>query len=417
MNKSKLSVLMENKYFRFALSVLISFFLWFMVSYFISSEYSVPVRNVPITITSTSYTNYGLQISSQSLQEVSVTIEGDRNTVGSVKAEDIIVSPSLSTVTSPGTYELNLTASKANPLAAFTITSISPSSVTLKFDVSEQAMFSIETYISGINIPDEFITGTITTAPETITVWGPAEDVNRIDRVVVRDSLEGTQTETQTIRCNISYLDSEGNELKLNTVAADVQQAEVTIPVLKRGELPIRVEFVNVPRGFNTDTLRYTLSMHEVLVAGQASLIDTMNTSVVGYVDLSSLDPSVPVVFDLILPAGITNLTGNDTVTADFSESNLESKNINVTDLRFENIPTGYTAEYQQNSINSVTVVGPRDELESLQSTSVIGVVDFNEFTLQLGGSTAAVSFRIPSSDSCWVTGKHTALISVEADS
>ena len=31
MNKSKLSVLMENKYFRFALSVLISFFLWFMV--------------------------------------------------------------------------------------------------------------------------------------------------------------------------------------------------------------------------------------------------------------------------------------------------------------------------------------------------------------------------------------------------
>ena len=219
MNKSKLSVLMENKYFRIALSVLISFFLWFMVSYFISSEYSVPVRNVPITITSTSYTNYGLQISSQSLQEVSVTIEGDRNTVGSVKAEDIIVSPSLSSVTSPGTYELNLTASKANPLAAFTITSISPSSVTLKFDVSEQAMFSIETYISGINIPDEFITGTITTAPETITVWGPAEDVNRIDRVVVRDSLEGTQTETQTIRCNISYLDSEGNELKLNTVA------------------------------------------------------------------------------------------------------------------------------------------------------------------------------------------------------
>ena len=417
MNKKKLSALMDNKYFKIVLSVIISIFLWFIVSYFISSEYSVPVRNVPITITSTSYMNYGLSIASQTPQEVSVTIEGDRNTVGSVKAEDIIVSPSVASVTAPGTYELNLTATKANPLSGFTITSISPSTVTLKFDVSESAMFSIETYISGINIPDEFITGTITTTPETITVWGPAEDVNRIDRVVVRDSLEGTQSETQTIVCDISYLDAEGNELKLSTVSADVSKAEVTIPVLKRGELPIKVEFVNAPRGFNTDTLRYTLSMHEVLVAGQASLIDTMNTSVVGYVDLASLTPSVPVVFNLTLPAGITNLTGNDTVTADFSESNLESKEINVTDLRFENVPTGYSASYQQDSINTVTVVGPKDELESLQSTSVIGVVDFNEFTLQLGTSTAAVSFRIPSSDSCWVTGKYTALISVEADS
>ncbi|MGI5888321.1 MAG: YbbR-like domain-containing protein [Oscillospiraceae bacterium] len=409
--------LFDRKWFTILISFVIAFVCWLIVSYSISNTLSIEVDNVPVTISSTSYTNYGLLIADYDPQEVTVTISGERNVVGDVTSEDIVVTPSIGGITSAGTYEVNLTATKKDSLDSYTIVSISPSTITMKFDVSQSKVMEVETYITGISVPDGYITGTITTDPETVTIGGPEEEVNKIASVVARGELTGVQSETVTISCDLVFLDSDGNELTLENVSTDVTSVEVTVPVLKRAEIPVTVEFVNVPEGFNTDTLSYTLSMDTVLVAGQESVIDSLTTSVTGYIDVSELDPDEPVTFDIVLPSGLVNLTGTDTITADFSGSGLTKKVINVTDLRFENVPSGVTAEFSQSSIQNVTVVGPSDVLDGLSAKSVVGIVDFNDFNATNGTSTVAVDFIIPSVDSAWVLGSYTVMISVDTGS
>lgn len=52
------------------------------------------------------------------------------------------------------------------------------------------------------------------------------------------------------------------------------ETADVTIPVLKQKELPVSVEYLNVPSGFPIDWLEDEYSVASLLVAGPEELID-----------------------------------------------------------------------------------------------------------------------------------------------
>lgn len=66
----------------------------------------------------------------------------------------------------------------------------------------------------------------------------------------------------------LKFLDVDGNELELKYVVSDVTEARVTIPILKKKVVPVRLDFMNVPDGFQVDRLKFTLSNEEIEVAG-----------------------------------------------------------------------------------------------------------------------------------------------------
>lgn len=64
---------------------------------------------------------------------------------------------------------------------------------------------------------------------------------------------------------------------------------------MKEVTLPIKVEYVNVPEGFNTDVLHQSLSVSELKLAVPAQYAASLSEFVVGYIDLSTLETDKPV--------------------------------------------------------------------------------------------------------------------------
>lgn len=82
----------------------------------------------------------------------------------------------------------------------------------------------------------------------------------------------------------------DGNELELKYVVSDVTEARVTIPILKKKVVPVRLDFMNVPDGFQVDRLKFTLSNEEIEVAGPAESIDKYKEIPLGQIDIKSLE-------------------------------------------------------------------------------------------------------------------------------
>lgn len=82
----------------------------------------------------------------------------------------------------------------------------------------------------------------------------------------------------------------------------DVKQAEVTVPILKTVDLPVKVEFLNAADGLNLEELKYTISNETITVAGPVDEIDNYSEILLGYIDFKSLDLESNFTFDVELP-------------------------------------------------------------------------------------------------------------------
>ena len=77
---------------------------------------------------------------------------------------------------------------------------------------------------------------------------------------------------------------------------------------MKEVTLPVKVEYVNVPSGFNTDILQQSLSVKEIRLSVPAQVESSLTDFVVGYIDLATLKTGEKYTFDLKLPAAIAVL-------------------------------------------------------------------------------------------------------------
>ena len=93
MKKSDLKAFFDKKATLIAISILIAIAFWAVVVYSISSDFSRPMYDIPITLTSSSYRSYGLELVEGGDATVTVTVNGSRGTVGSLTAEDLAGGP------------------------------------------------------------------------------------------------------------------------------------------------------------------------------------------------------------------------------------------------------------------------------------------------------------------------------------
>ena len=175
-----------------------------------------------------------------------------------------------------------------------------------------------------------------------------------------------------------------------------------------------RYSISEVPEGFDTSTLNYVMSVDEISVAAVESIIDNMGTQTVGYIDLAQFEIGKSTAFDLNLSSAFTNLSGVDSITVTFPKDRLSSQKIRVTDLRVCKCVRRFEVTIDNESVSNVTVIGPEEELGNLLPTSVLGVVDLGMMALTEGSSQVHIKFIVPSSDSIWVSGSYSVVITVK---
>lgn len=411
--KFHLESLWQNNTFFKVLSVLIACIIWVVVAMNMKSDIPREIKEVPVTMDNqTSFiTRMGLTVIGDEDMFVDVTIEGQRLVVGSIKPEDIAVSVDLSSVNGAGSFSLPLVAENISG-KDFTISSISPATVNLKFDRMVTKKFGIELEMEGISVPEEgYLMEEAIVNPSQVSVTGPDTDIAKIAKCVVVVDQEGSLTETTVFTPDIVLLDKDGNKIDTSGLTMDVKQAEVTIPILKTVDLPVKVEFLNVPAGVNTDGLGYTISNETITVAGPVDEVNQYSELVLGYIDLKSLDLDSSYAFDVELPEGFTNVGHIETVTVTFDWSNMDAKEFTITNLSLLNIPVGYDARLLTEQINKVKIVGPALVLETMTSDDLIAQIDLSKRAVETGQFKTAVTILAPSKNQVWAVGDYTAVV------
>ena len=410
----------KDKRIVFALSILLSFVLWLVVSLFLRPTGEIVISGVGVNVNVQSgiLGELGLSAIEGAERTVDVTISGQRSVIGGISAEDISISPSLSGVTGAGIFELELRASN-NSSKEFEIVNISPSTIIVKFDKYIDKIISVEYIINGeYNIPDEYIQEEIFTDPKEIVITGPEIDISTIDRAVVEVELNGDFKSTFSVAGELVLVDKDGEPVTYNPekVTLSDYTATVNVPVHKMAKMPISFDYINVPAFFDTSKIRYSLSTDSIIVEGEDYYINKYSEFFVGYVDMSliSLDnPSFR--FNVILPEGLTIQDYVDEVNIDFDLEGYVEREFNVTQINIINDPKEYKVTSNAQKI-SVKLIGPEDVIDSLSAKDIVVEVDMSTREIsQTGQYRVRANVFLPGGENAWAIGDYSVTITAKA--
>ena len=413
MKKQSLSQLILSKnYIVFIISVVISIGIWTYMSLNSSNDTTVTVSNVPIQMDlSESSRNLGLQIFTDEKQTASVTVTGNRTILGSVTESDLTVTAAASSVNSSGNFTLPVSAAKKNPSSNFQITALTPSSVSVMVDYFKESTFQIQDKIL-FGVADGYY-GATSLPYSSITISGPQTEVMKIKKVAAVASVDDNLLETTDVEANIVLYDENDNVLSQKLLTMSFRTMTVTISVLTEKSVKVEAGYVNKPSGLDLTGL---VEVHPsgLLLAGPDDVMKPLVSVKTEDIDFSTLSDEA-VTFNALainIPEKCKNISNNATAQVKIDLSGMTKKTFDVDTFKVEGLSSPYKAEVTSKKL-SVTVVGPKSEIEDLDSDKITATITASDTALKTGSVEMPVTFRFEGANSCWAYGKYTANLNI----
>lgn len=405
----------NNPVFMMVLALIMGFATWTIVTVYIDPQGSKTVTKVPINYTSgaSAYTSQGLDIVEKpDLEGVTVKVEGNGTIIGNIQNSDIMVYPSYAGVSGPGKVTLRLQARVTNTTdfpGDIECTVESPDTIDVVFDEVSEKTFPVTVDASAVPISNGYMLNKTTAVPAEITLRGPTSELDQVSSIVAPVQIDGELADTTTVPATLQLRDEVGNVFTPQYISMESDSANVTLTVYQVRELPLKVDFIGTPNGFDVESLHYSLSQQTLRVAGPARTISTLESLTVSDFDLArEFEPGRDYQRLIELPASIVSLDGVTNVTLDFDTSEMGSTKLNVSNIRAINVPSNYELQILSSLVSGVTLYGPAEEIEKLNADSIVAQIDCQSLNLTVGQQTIAVSIQIPSSTRIFATGSYT---------
>lgn len=404
--------LLENNTFLMVLSLIAAVLLWFgIVSQ--DKEAREIIRNVPVSIdvVDSALARLGLEPIGNQSYSVDVEITGTRAAVGSVKASDLKIVARLTNVNAPGTFDIALEGYDLHN-KGIVVKGTDPSKVSMRFDHVTEKVLPVKLELSGLNIPEGYILSQEYIYPQEIIVKGPATEMESLETALATIVFDKSVSQTVSYDVPVTLLDKSGDSMLLTNFQMSSSYAMVTLPVLKKKVVPVTVDFINVPSGFDLESLNYLIDPETIELAGPVSSINNITELHLGYIDFRTLEPNASLYYTTPLPAGYIAVENIQSIGVEFFDEGYDERLMNVSDIRLINAPANYTISIQTKTIYGVTVFGPRDEVARLMPRNLIAEIDMSQVDLRAGTATVPVSIIIPGAPKCWAYGNgYTAVI------
>ncbi|WP_307998869.1 CdaR family protein [uncultured Gemmiger sp.] len=407
--------LWDNRFFSIFLALLFGLATWIVVTVYIDPQGNVTRADVPInySYSASTYINQGLDIVEKpDISGVTVRVEGNMTTIGSITASDIMVYPSYANVNGSGKVTLRLQAKIMNTSdfsGNIKCTVESPTSIDVVFDEVSEKTVPVTVDTSGVSVADNYMLNRTAAVPAEVTLRGPTSELDRISAVVAPITTDTALADTTTLPANLEMRDENGTVVTPLYTTMDNGSANVTLTIYQVRELPLSVNFIGTPKGFDVNSLKYTLSQQTLRVAGSARTISALDTLAVTDFDLAQefeLDRDYQRLIEL--PAGVVSLDGATNVTLSFDTDSLASTKLNVSNIRAINVPSNYELEILSSLVSGVELYGPADEIQDLSADSVLAQIDCQSLNLTAGQQTIPVTIQIPASSRIFATGSYT---------
>ena len=411
--------LRESKWAYMILALLVAAILWFYVGQEADPVNVQTFSNIPVTFSGVDQLeSQGLTIFEGMDQRVSVRIQARTSVLRELAQEgNIVVTASVSAISEPGDYSLEYTISPRLSTIGGVLNSveiISRTPQTIDITVSRQTDRSVE--VRGVfagSVAEGFQIGQFSFAPSTIQLSGTEEEVSRVSHAQVT-LREENLSETFTGEMPFVLYDYDGNPIDVAPnpgIKTDVTTVQVTLPVVKLKEVPLRLEVV--PGGGATeDDARITIEPASIVVAGSQEALDAVSEIVLSQVNLSEITGSQSFTFDIPLDEALTNISGETQAQVRVSITGLETRTVETTNIQIINRPDGMSIEAVTQACQ-VEIRGTQEAVDAVLPSQIRVVADCSDVS-GTGTQTVPAQVYVDSSQGAGVVGSgYTISISV----
>ena len=373
----------RNKIPRILLAMLISVFLWLYVVTVVDPNDTKVVYSVPVTYENmTSLTDNNLVMTSGQNATVTLKFYGRRSDLNNLTSESLTVTADVSRIKSEGEQNLSYTVTLPDSVSDNNVqlTERTPSRLTVDVERAVEKQVNVAVDISN-EVADGYVADleAMKISPETITVFGPEAEVSKIDSARVSLDIGGV---TETVDNSFPYqlVDSDGNAVDTTNFRCSADAVDVMLTVEKYKEIPLTLE-LKAGGGAKEKNVTVTLSPAYITISGPGAIVDAMDSLSIGTLDLASMtELSETKTYDITLPDNVTNVSGQNQVTARIVLNGLSTKTLEVENFSVSHKPDGLDVAIVTTTLE-ITIRGPSDEIEAISAKDLTVQGDLSDFS------------------------------------
>lgn len=270
----------KSKILAFLLALVVSIVLWFYAVTVVNPDDTITISGISVQFEGTeALTSQGLMLTGGDSTKVSIKVSGRRSDLKELNNETVTAIADVTRIAASGSYQLSWSVVWPSTVATGDIseTSRAPSRISVTVsDIKENPEVPVELEYTGEPKTGYMIDkSNLTLGTQSISVRGPAEEVNKIARAVVRVDVTDADALIDT-DCPVVLLDKDGNELSLSQyVTSSADSVRVTIPILQYKDIKLNATLIS-GGGATSEDAEVTIEPSTLRVTGNTAVLDAM---------------------------------------------------------------------------------------------------------------------------------------------
>ena len=312
-----------------------------------------------------------LMITSGAGGTVSLRVSGRRSELKELSKDNLDVVVDLSQITEAGKHELAYTVRFPAAVSSSDLKIDVRSPVTVSVEVEHYIRRAVEvrTVFEG-DAAEEDDTLVIDHSamelqPAEIMVTGPAELVESVEcaRVIIH---KADITKTTVADYEYDLIDAAGEVVDRDELVTDAEKVNVTIPVHKTKQIPLKLSFI--PGGGATeDDVRFTVQPAYITISGEPDQVDGIDAIELDPINLAAVTTQTGnLTRQIVLPEGINNASGVAEAAVEIRFKGLSVTSVSIEDYTIVNTPEGLTVTPLSESVQ-VNLRGTDADLKKLE--------------------------------------------------
>lgn len=381
------------------LAVLIALVLWLAIVNVNDPEKTITVSNIPISVTNESaITSRDMVCNVKSEQYLNITVSGKRSIVSNLSAEDFRATASLKELSKVNSIPVDVTTKNASLGRKITIVNQSAQTILVDVENVEEKDFNNLVVEYTGKVADGYVAGLSSLSTDEITVKAPTSIIDKIKKVAVRCSLDGTNTNISK-KCPVILYDKNDREIKSEDIELSDKKIRVNVNVLRAKTISIskiNVDELGKPAdGYVVEDV--ILSNDSVTVyGGEEALNNIESLDIQNDIDVSGAKGDLTQNIDVSgkLPGGLY-VSGESTITVKVVIKKLITRTFeyNASDVSLRNVSDKLDVQPVTKKVK-VTLQGEEEAISQLTKDDISVSVDLER--VKEGTTTVPVDVSVP---------------------
>lgn len=278
----------HNKIIYLIVAFLLALVLWAYTVTYISPETTKEYTNIPVRFTAENVLEAnGLILTGGRDQKVTLKIRGNRKDLAKLTSENIKITASLGSITEAGKNEVSYTISYPDTVAGgdLAVEKKSVEKLTITTGLANTKTLNVSVSTEG-ELPEGYLLENAEAEVESVSVFGPAEEVNIIFKAEVIVDISGIDTSKTVDEQEFRFYDEAGEEITLSDLCkvevkryaedeATGNLISVHLDVLSYRDLKLTAVPQGLPEGFELVELK--TDPETVRVTGKKADLDKLS--------------------------------------------------------------------------------------------------------------------------------------------